>query len=70
MALNDNARLRQLVGDYYHGLISLDSYRQQRADLLDNIGVQFDEQSDTDHRCFDRRNRDRGTRCRDATIRD
>ena len=47
MALNDNARLRQLVGDYYHGLISLDSYRQQRAELLDNIGAQVDEQSDT-----------------------
>jgi len=46
MAVNDNARLRQLVGDYYHGLISPDSYRQQRADLLDNIGAQVDEQSD------------------------
>ena len=47
MAGNDNARLRQLVGDYYHGLISRDSYRQQRADLLDNISAQIDEQSDT-----------------------
>jgi len=47
MAVNDNARLRQFVGDYYHGLITPDSYRQQRADLLDNIGAQVDEQSDT-----------------------
>jgi len=47
MAVNDNARLRQLVSDYYHGLITPDSYRQQRADLLDNIGAQVDEQSDT-----------------------
>lgn len=47
MAVNDNARLRQLVGDYYHGLISPESYREQRTQLLDNIGAQVDEQSDT-----------------------
>jgi formylglycine-generating enzyme required for sulfatase activity len=47
MEVNDNARLRQLVGDYYQGLISPDSYRQQRAELLDNIGAQVDEQSNT-----------------------
>ena len=47
MAMQDSERLRQLVGDYYHGLITLDSYREQRAELLDNIGAEIDEPSDT-----------------------
>ncbi|TDJ32965.1 MAG: hypothetical protein E2O53_11090 [Gammaproteobacteria bacterium] len=47
MAVQDGARLRQLVGDYYHGLMTQDSYREQRAQLLNNIGAEVDEQSDT-----------------------
>jgi formylglycine-generating enzyme required for sulfatase activity len=38
MAIPDNKRLRQLVSDYYHGLVTNESYREQRAILLDNIG--------------------------------
>lgn len=30
-------RLRALVGDYYHGLLTFDSYREQRAKLLDAL---------------------------------
>ena len=47
MAMQDSERLRQLVGDYYHGLITPDSYREQRAELLDNIGAEIGERSDT-----------------------
>lgn len=47
MAMNDGERLRQLVGDHYHGLISTESYRDQRAELLDDIGDQVDERSAT-----------------------
>ena len=47
MAILASERLRQLVGDYYHGLITPDSYREQRAELLDNIGAEIDESSDT-----------------------
>ena len=38
MAVQDADRLRELVNDFYHGLITPESYRQQRAELLDNIG--------------------------------
>ena len=38
MAIRESAQLRQLVSDYYHGLITAESYREQRASLLDNIG--------------------------------
>ena len=38
MAVQDAKRLRELVSDYYHGLITPESYRQQRAKLLDSIG--------------------------------
>jgi len=34
----DNKQLRELVNDHYHGLITPESYRQQRAELLDNLG--------------------------------
>jgi len=47
IVMQNRDRLRQLVGDYYHGLITLDSYREQRAELLDNIGAVLDERSDT-----------------------
>jgi len=47
MAIQDSERLRQLVSDYYHGLITQDSYREQRAKLLDNIGAGNVEQPDT-----------------------
>jgi formylglycine-generating enzyme required for sulfatase activity len=30
-------RLRTLVGDYYHGLLTFESYREQRAKLLDEL---------------------------------
>jgi len=46
MAMQDSERLRQLVGDYYHGLITPESYREQRAELLDNLGTEIDEPSD------------------------
>ena len=45
MALQESERLRQLVSDYYHGRTTLESYRQQRAQLLDNIGAGTVEQS-------------------------
>ena len=48
MAVQDGVRLRQLVGDYYHGLITPDSYRARRAQLLDNIGTDIAENSETD----------------------
>jgi len=47
MAGKDGERLRQLVGDHGKGLISTESYREKRAELLDNIGAQVDEQSTT-----------------------
>ena len=47
MAVKDSKRLRQLVSDYYHGLITQDSYREQRTKLLDNIGAANGEQPDT-----------------------
>lgn len=47
MARKDGERLRQLVGDYGQGSISKQSYRKQRAELLDNIGAQVEEQSTT-----------------------
>ena len=47
MAIQDSKRLRQLVSDYYHGLITQDSYREQRKTLLDNIGAETAEQPDT-----------------------
>lgn len=31
---------RQLVSDYYHGLISQETYRRRRADLLENLASQ------------------------------
>ena len=46
MAIQDRERLRQLVGDYYHGLITMDSYRAQRTELLDNIGAAVQDPSD------------------------
>ena len=47
MAVQDARRLRELVSDYYHGLITPESYRQQRAELLDNIGKPVEPQSET-----------------------
>jgi len=38
MSMAERDRLRQLVSDYYHGLVTQESYREQRALLLDNIG--------------------------------
>jgi formylglycine-generating enzyme required for sulfatase activity len=38
MARLEARKLRDLVNDFYHGLITLESYREQRAELLDNIG--------------------------------
>lgn len=38
MAIKERERLRQLVSDYYHGLVTDESYREQRALLLDNLG--------------------------------
>jgi formylglycine-generating enzyme required for sulfatase activity len=32
-------RLRILVSDYYHGLVTFDSYREQRGQLLDALGT-------------------------------
>jgi len=46
MSILDSERLRQLVSDYYHGLITPESYREQRAELLDNIGAEIDGPSD------------------------
>jgi formylglycine-generating enzyme required for sulfatase activity len=34
----ESERLRQLVSDYYNGLVTAESYRQQRTQLLDNVG--------------------------------
>lgn len=31
-------RLRDLVNDYYHGLLTAESYREQRGRLLDSLG--------------------------------
>ncbi len=31
------ARLRELINDYYHGLLTVESYREQRAALLDTL---------------------------------
>ncbi len=47
MAIQESERLRQLVSDYYHGLITAESYRDRRAILLDNIGADIGEQADT-----------------------
>ncbi len=47
MAVQDARRLRELVSDYYHGLITPESYRQQRAELLDNIGKPVEPQLET-----------------------
>ena len=46
MAIPDSKRLRQLVSDYYHGLVTSDSYREQRAFLLDNIGKHVEPEQD------------------------
>ena len=32
-----NDALEQLVGDYYHGLLTYESYREQRSRLLDSL---------------------------------
>ena len=37
MAHPASERLRELVHDYYHGLLTFESYRQQRAQLLDGL---------------------------------
>lgn len=37
MSSADTERLRVLVNDYYHGLVTFDSYRAQRGRLLDNL---------------------------------
>ena len=47
MAIRDGERLRQLVNDYYHGLLTEESYREQRGSLLDNLGTESVERSDT-----------------------
>ena len=47
MAVQESERLRQMVNDYYHGLLTEDSYREQRAQLLDNIGAEVTERSET-----------------------
>lgn len=47
MAVPESERLRQMVNDYYHGLLTEDSYREQRAQLLDNIGADVTERSAT-----------------------
>ncbi len=47
MAIQESERLRQMVNDYYHGLLTEDSYREQRAQLLDNIGADVTERSET-----------------------
>ncbi len=47
MAIPERDQLRQLVSDYYHGLITDESYREQRATLLDNIGSTSAADSDT-----------------------
>ena len=47
MAVRDADRLRQMVNDYYHGLLTEDSYREQRAGLLDNLGVDVPDREDT-----------------------
>lgn len=47
MALQDRERLRLLVSDYYHGLTTVESYRHQRAQLLDNIGADVDDHPET-----------------------
>ena len=47
MARLEAKKLRVLVNDYYHGLITLESYREQRAELLDNIGQYVERAADT-----------------------
>ena len=47
MAVRDTERLRQMVTDYYHGLLTEDSYREQRAGLLDNLGVDVPDREDS-----------------------
>ncbi len=46
MAIRERDKLRQLVSDYYHGLVSDKSYREQRAQLLDNLGKETDDVSE------------------------
>lgn len=46
MEIRESAQLRQLVNDYYHGLLTAESYRSRRASLLDNIGIDPGDQAD------------------------
>jgi len=47
MSLPERDRLRQIVNDYYHGLMTAESYRRERTALLDNIGSRPLDQADT-----------------------
>jgi formylglycine-generating enzyme required for sulfatase activity len=55
MARREARKLRELVNDYYHGLITLESYREQRAELLDNIGHYVEKAPDSATTAVDRK---------------